>query len=99
MLNKMIWYKASLGNIREVEVIKETEKQLVIKPKFGSCLRRNKVSDCECYFKTWKEAFDYILNKLDASIKSGEHSLKYRIGEKEKFLEKYSGLRCNNNCY
>ena len=77
----MIKYKASKwkSTIESVEVVKETEKFVVLacNNAFGTGTRREaKVSDYSRYFDSWNEAHQYHVDRLTSSIAATEEKLK-----------------------
>ena len=66
--------------IEEVEVIKETEKQVIKKDGRKSA----KISEYECFFDTFEEATQYLTEKVLKEI----HSLNFKLENKERKLNK-----------
>ena len=76
----MIKYKASTwkSTIESVEVVKETEKFVVLalNNAFGTGTRREaKVSDYYRYFDSWSEAHQYHVDRLTSSIAATKEKL------------------------
>ena len=77
----MIKYKVRKwkSTIESVEVVKETEKFVVLalNNAFGTGTRReSKVSDYYRYFDSWGEAHQYHIDRLTSSIAATEAKLK-----------------------
>lgn len=70
----MIKYKLSCGKITSVEVLRETEKQVVIEYKRSDGLqqqrRENKICDFYTYHDTWGDAHNFLLAEVKKEIKS-----------------------------
>lgn len=91
----MKWYRVdfySSGSLHEVEVVRETSKQLV----FKSGLRAAKDSAYEKYFKTEKEAVAVLIKRLreveEARRKQYEYAKKVKKDFEQKYFEKYPDL-------
>lgn len=60
----MIKYRTnySKDKIEKVEIVRETPKMVVVVSHVGGERREAKQSDWACYFDTWAEARDYLLD-------------------------------------
>lgn len=73
------WYAVSghRPEIEELDVVKETEKTLLVNSKFWDrqtrMLKRDSTTAC---FPTWKEAHDFLIEKLEKKTKYQRERLK-----------------------
>lgn len=88
-----IWYGVNNWNldIEELEVIKSTEKQLVLNDKWSDdkCRRTAKIGHYHRYFPTHQEAILYIEERLLGSRKGAEWNLENANKRLAEFYEKY----------
>lgn len=64
-------YRARWDEIEEIEVLRETDKQVVLLANdFGKECRENKQSEWQNWFNTWEQAHQFILTKADEDVKS-----------------------------
>lgn len=75
--------------IEEVEVVRETEKQVVILTYSGKERRESKRSDFHNYFDDWQSAKDFILEKAQIEVDRLRRQLEVAKGE----LGNIKGLR------
>lgn len=90
------WYKANCGSypeIKEIEVIKETDKQVVVQwtDSRGNVHenRRHKVSDYEGYFPTYKEARQYVIDTSVSAWRDHARKADYYKEIMEKTLRQF----------
>ena len=76
-------FKAIMGRIEEVEVVRETAKQVVVNGSFGE-ERRVKESDWCSYHDTYEQAKQWIVNKEQERVNKAEIKLKCAQEELEK---------------
>ena len=70
-------YRANYNSIKEFEIIKETEKQVVYKNERGAENREAKISDWCSWHNTFEEAREYIIQKEMKSIEQLLSRIKY----------------------
>ena len=75
--------------IQEVEIVRETEKQVVIRSHNGSERREAKRSDYQNYFDDWQSAKDFLLNNAEKKVDGIKMQLERARGE----LGNIKGLR------
>jgi hypothetical protein len=75
------------GKIEELEIIKETEKQIFFISNSGMKTRENKLSNWASWHHTKEDAIDYLVSKENEEIESRLREIKYI---KEKIKEIYS---------
>jgi len=68
-------FRVSGIKIEELEVIKETEKQIVYKNSFSNENRENKVSQWAIWFETFEEAKTHLIEKWTLMVESNENKL------------------------
>lgn len=88
----MIWYKPQYdGSIKEIEVEKETDKFIFVKKfkgdGFDRILKRGQFAN---YFKTKKEAIEFVLKRAEDKKTNLENSLKAVNNFIEKFKKENS---------
>ena len=87
------WRAGGWGDkeIAEVEVVRSTEKQLVVK--IGATIERrhNKVGRWESYFRTYDEAYQWLLGKYLNDVASLNTRLKMAMGTLKRFKREYGG--------
>ena len=88
-----IWYKTSYDNsIKEVTVIKETEKQVVyIDNRFDGTDRQergSKIGSYSNFFKTYEEAKQFLIDKLAENVRQKEAQLHYAKDQFQKLFDK-----------
>lgn len=81
-------YKAYLGRIEKVEIIKETSKMVLIKSVTYGERRELKESDWYSYHDTFEDAKNWIINHIQSKI----DNYKRQIEIKEKELDKAKRL-------
>ena len=63
--------------IDKVEIVRETDKSVWLKDRFGKARRETKTSYYCVYCDTWKEAYAKLLDRAESSIDSKKSSLEY----------------------
>lgn len=91
----MIWYRVTKWdeNIRDIEVVRETEKQLVVKfSYFGreGESRVFKASSDTCYFKTKEDAIKWKRTILERHVKDTKLKYQRAIAKQKDFEESLS---------
>ena len=71
----MIKYRTMWNEIKEVEIKKETPKQVVLLDES----REAKISDWRSYFDTWREAKAHLVEMAQEKIIKAESHLKYEM--------------------
>ena len=86
----MIKYKTgySKDSIEEIEVIRETEKCVFIKPYWSGVgrneRRESKISDFGRYYDSWDEPHHYLVDEAHDRVKFAESRLKDECKKREK---------------
>ena len=75
--------------IQEVEIVRETEKQVVIASRNGSERREAKRSDYQNYFDEWQAAKDFLLEKAEKRVEG----IKVQLERAKCELGNIKGLR------
>lgn len=79
------WYRTGQYKplIEPVEVIRETEKYVVISiDEWGKKVERKdaKISQFHRYWKTWEEARDFLLERAEREVDSARFQLNQKVG-------------------
>ena len=64
-----MWHGSSMAQIKAIEVLRETEKQVVIATNNGKESRENKKSDFKNWFDTWKQAHDFLVSEAEKNVR------------------------------
>ena len=76
----MIKYRTIRTKIEAVEIIRETPKQVVLKPSYPSFISRErreaKRSDYQNWFDTWEEAKSFLVDEAKKKVALEERNLK-----------------------
>lgn len=86
----MIKYKTEnwSSKIFKVEVEKETEYQIIINGR-----RSNKMSEYECFFDTFEDAKEYLIEKISKEIKN----LQWKLSREQNKLNKIMLIEIPSN--
>lgn len=74
-------------SIEEVDVVRETEKQVVILDRRGMESREAKSSSYSVYLKTYNDAVAYHINRIEKKIESLNNQIKRELAELAKAKE------------
>ena len=95
-----IWYKVHKWTnkddkqIKRVDVVKETDKTLVIKKKWSMSdkfaeVREYKSSEYDQYFETYEQAYAFLKRRKESAIKNYKEKLADAEDDLKYFLENY----------
>ena len=63
------WHGSSMAQIEAIEVLRETEKQVVLLLGNGKESRENKKSDWQNWFDTWKQAHEFLVSEAVKEVR------------------------------
>lgn len=100
------WFRAGgwgLEEIKPIEVVKETPKQLVVREIMHSWSGEDKIREHrvgketrhENYFKTYEEAYQFLLDKKQRAVEGAEKELFRKKKQLESFVENYGASKAN----
>ena len=71
--------------IVKVEILKETEKMVVLPEKNykGKNFKESKYSEYRCYFDTWEEAKVFLVQKAESNVKAAKGRLARAVADLE----------------
>lgn len=73
------WWKTWLGKIDPVSVVRETDEFVWLHDTTFSGLRRDrkskKMSAFECYFPTWRQAHEHLMNEATRDAENARRAL------------------------
>ena len=82
----MIKYHAWIC-IEEVEIVRETTYQVILKTFGGGERRAAKQSEDSGYFDTWQEAKDFMLKKEEDKLAGIQRQFEYVTAKRDKILQ------------
>jgi hypothetical protein len=77
----MIKYRTMFGKIDAVEIVRETEKQVVLTGHAGRTRRENKNSDWLNWHDTWEDAHKFLIAEAEKKVKKLRLDLERANGE------------------
>lgn len=77
----MLKYRTYWGKITPIEVIRETEKTVVLPGHRGREIREAKRSEWQNWHDTWEDARQFLLNKAQSRVDSLRAQLERAKGE------------------
>lgn len=86
------WYIGSNKCIEKLEVVKETEKQIVYVSKIGAEIRVNKETSTDKICNSEQEAFNELEKYQEAQVKRAFEKLQYERKKLSGFKEQYKHL-------
>lgn len=83
---RTMWHGSDLATITELEVIRETDKQVVLPATRakGKEVRENKISDWKCWFDTFEQANDFLVSEAQKKVDKLRLHLQQAIESLEK---------------
>jgi len=75
-----------MPSIEKVEIVRETEKQVVINM-FGVERRESKTSDHSCYFDTFAQAREYLLGIVNFELDNTRAKVDSLMAKRNKIIE------------
>ena len=88
------WHGSTMAEINALEILRETEKQVVLAPKHikGKESRENKKSDWQCWFDTWDEAHDFLVSEAQKQV----DDLRFKLQQANGSLGNIKGMKRPN---
>lgn len=85
----MTKYRTWIGEVIEVQCVKETDSTVWIQHDNGSINKHLKRSNHDCYLDTYAEAVAHVINEAQIKVDAAETSLNYYQSELAKVKAKF----------